>query len=112
MCASSQVSCHRAGASAWVSVLLALSLAWPQGSYAQPQAPAAPPPVRTTITLVSTPAQLKAALVNGLEHIEVVQHLDLTMLDPSVQSPDDDPDLFRPQTSTKSIVVRICCVAA
>jgi hypothetical protein len=62
-----------------------------------------------TIVSVSTPGQLKLALESGQQHVEITKHMDLSKLEKNVMSPDDDPDLFRPLPSTKSIVVRLPC---
>lgn len=59
-----------------------------------------------TVVTVSTPGQLKLVLESGQQHVEITQHMDLGKLEKNVMSPDDDPDLFRPLPSTKSIVVR------
>ena len=62
---------------------------------------------QATVTTVASPQQLQLALAQGSDHVEVLQHLDLTELQDSgaSQLSSSSPDLFRPFPSTRSITV-------
>jgi hypothetical protein len=57
--------------------------------------------VAVSVTRVSTPQQLKAAIDGGASHVHITNHLDLTAL----PSPPNYPVLFRVGDSLQSVTV-------